>query len=238
MPPKPTPKPIPFSNDDNTADDHTPTPDPRDIQTLNILSGHKIGAKTSRCLSLLSPPDAGTANDNGKDNSKDNGKGKGTDRTLGVMALCARAPVASKAITIAEIVKRRMGAQGLAVFQYTRVESMLKKKRPRPSHGKGGRSNKKKGVAVEVPTATQMDVDGGGEQGKEKEEQDDEDEEEEEEDPFEPMPDGDERPSSTVRATPVVTIFLSRSQLPSYARLYGYVSPLSPFPAFPGEVDC
>ena len=217
MPPKPKPKLIPSNgdddgDDDSTADDHTPTPDPRDIQTLNILSGHKIGAKTSRCLSLLSPPDASTAND--KD--KDNGKG-----TVGVMALRARAPVVSKAITIAEIVKRRMGAQGHAVFQYTRLEGVLEKKQQRPSHGKDERPDKKKRAVAEGPTATRMDVDGVAdavEEG-EKEEQ----EEEEEEDPFEPMP-NDGRPDSTVRATPVVTIFLSRSRLPSYARLYGYVS--------------
>lgn len=227
MPPKPKPKPIRPNgddgddDDDSTADDHTPTPDPRDIQTLNILSGHKISAKTSRCLSLLSPPDASTANDKDKEKGKDNGKG--TEWMMGVMALRARAPVVSKAITIAEIVKRRMGAQGHAVFQYTRLEGVLEKKQQRPSHGKDGRPDKKKRAVAEGPTATQMDVE--GEQGREREEQEQEqeEEEEEEEDPFEPMP-NDGRPGSTVRATPVVTIFLSRSRLPSYARLYGYVS--------------
>ncbi|KAI5778245.1 hypothetical protein EDC01DRAFT_622948 [Geopyxis carbonaria] len=75
--------------------------DVRDIPTINIISSHKISAKVTRCLHALYPSSA----------------------SVSVIALRCQSAVASKAITIAEIVKRRMVEHGDCWFQYTKLHS-------------------------------------------------------------------------------------------------------------------
>jgi len=142
-------------------------PDPRDLQCVNIISSHKIGAKTTRCLSILFP--SGTA--------------AIPATTTNAVCIRAKAPVAGKAITIAEIVKRRIGERQEKWFQYTVLST-----------------------ETETTQKKVAEVEGGGD----------------EEDPFVPMP--EKRKKST--KTAVINIYISRTPLESYRKLYGYVMPL------------
>lgn len=81
---------------------------PATIETINIIAAHSIGAKTLRCLAALTAPEPRA------------------------IALRARAPVASKAITIAEIAKRRVAEQGGRWFQYNVLASRDEPAKRRP----------------------------------------------------------------------------------------------------------
>lgn len=142
-------------------------PTPTDITTLNIISSHKISAKTTRCLSILTS------------------EGEGRK----IVALRAKSSVASKAITIAEITRRELQKNGNDWYQYIQLESIVEERREKP-----GKQRKAEGDAEEKVE----DV-----------------EDEEEEDPFQPVED------KKVRATPVMTIYISREALPTYAKKFG-----------------
>jgi len=160
----------------------TDDPDPRDIVTLNIISSHKISSKTKRCISLLYT----------------------TDITAGspqVIGLRAKSAVASKAITIAEIVKRQIGAQGDKWYQYTQLSSVLDGANPaQAKHRKRRRKYENNAENLE-----------SGEGGNDDDDDDD---------PFVKMEEG--RPKKVI-AIPVLTIYISRTQLPTFAKLYGYI---------------
>jgi hypothetical protein len=141
-------------------------PTPTDITTLNIISSHKISAKTTRCLSILTS--------------------EGESRKI--VALSAKSSVASKAITIAEITRRELQKNGNDWYQYIQLESIVEEKKEKP-----GKQRKE--------TATEEKVEDV--------------EDEEEEDPFQPVED------KKVRATPVMTIYISREALPTYAKKFG-----------------
>jgi len=166
--------------------------DPSSIPTLSIISSHSISKKTTRCLATLFPPQPPT-----------------TPSALAV-ALVAKSTVASKAITIAEIVKRRINTQGEAWFQYTKLEGiMVELKAPGKSKKEGkGKNKDQKGSQVEkteengTRTGQGEDID--------------------EEDPFEVLK---EKAPQKKRKMPLLTIYISRSPIPELAKLYGLDSP-------------
>jgi hypothetical protein len=89
--------------------------------------------------------------------------------------------VAGKAITIAEIVKRRMEERQEKWFQYTALSTEeIVKKQKKPSDGAGKEAD--------------------------------------EEDPFVPL---SEKKSRAKRKVTIISIYISRSPLPSYKELYG-----------------
>jgi hypothetical protein len=116
------------------------------------------------------------------------------------VALVAKSPVASKAITISEIVKRRIGEQGGGWFQYTKlVGVMVDVKRNVKRNRRGGKAKNRQ----------RKRVDDGGEGGGE---------EEGEEDPFRAL---EEKVPVKQERIPLSTIYISRCPIPELARLYG-----------------
>jgi len=126
------------------------------------------------------------------------------------VALVAKSTVASKAITIAEIVKRRISTQGEAWFQYTKLEGiMVELKAPKKSKKEGkGKNKDQKGSQTEKI----------GEKGARTGQEEDIDEE----DPFGVLK---EKTPQKKRKMPLLTIYISRSPIPELAKLYGSDSP-------------
>ncbi|RPA91268.1 hypothetical protein L873DRAFT_1819753 [Choiromyces venosus 120613-1] len=159
--------------------------DPSSIPTVSIISSYSISKKTTRCLATLFPIQPTT-----------------TIPPVLAVAIVAKSIVSSKAITIAEIVKRRMSTQGEAWFQYTKLESvMVELKAPKKSKKEGkGKNKDQKGSQVEK----------GAQMGEE--------EDIDEEDPFEVLK---EKTPQKKRKMPLLTIYISRSPIPELAKLYG-----------------
>ncbi|KAI9776440.1 MAG: hypothetical protein M1839_009551 [Geoglossum umbratile] len=186
-----------------------------DAVSLSIISSSPIRKKVSKILSHISSP---------------------TAKKLPLVILTAKAAVASKAISIAEISKREIANGGGVWFQYSGVEGVLSEwvSKGRGNKAEGEKAETKSGdtgdgegaIELEVPVsnvteATEEGIDGG--------------EEEEEEEAFENMrglPTASqpmqEHPSviehelrKKVRAVPVLTIYLSRSQIGELKKEYG-----------------
>ncbi|KAG0136546.1 hypothetical protein HOY82DRAFT_576531 [Tuber indicum] len=169
--------------------------DPSSIPTLSIISSHSISKKTTRCLATLFPIQPPT-----------------TPSVLAV-AIVAKSTVSSKAITIAEIVKRRISTQGEAWFQYTKLEgTMVELKAPKKRKKEGkGKNKDQRGSQVEKAGEKGAQI-GGGEGT-------------DEEDPFEPLK---EKTPQKKRKMPLLTIYISRSPIPELAKLYGEQSGSGP----------
>ncbi|KAH0544686.1 hypothetical protein FGG08_001191 [Glutinoglossum americanum] len=187
-----------------------------DVIALSVISSSSIQKKVSRILSHLSPPPIG--------------------RKPPLVVLTAKAGVASKAITIAEISKREIGKDNGVWFQYSGVEGVLGEWTPRERGTRGGGEKRygdpgdgEKAIILEdhntgVAEAEQEDI------GRRR----DIEEHDEEEEAFEAMPGPpatnqiQERPSivgeeprKKVRAVPVLTIYLSRTQIVELKKEYG-----------------
>ena len=92
-------------------------------RTFAVNSSHSISGRVTRCLVILYPV----------------GKNR-----LPAIALVAKSPDACKAITITEILKRRIGQQGERWFQYTKLEGvMVNAKSPQKPNKKGGKPKNK-----------------------------------------------------------------------------------------------
>ncbi|CUS13446.1 unnamed protein product [Tuber aestivum] len=161
---------------------------PSSIPTISIISSHSISKKTTRCLATLFPSQPPATS------------------SVPAVAIVAKSAVASKAITIAEIVKRRISTQGEAWFQYTKLEGvMVELRAPRKSRREGkGKNGDQKGRRVGETRGEGAQV--GGE--------DDIDED----DPFEVLK---EKTLQKKRKMPLLTIYISRSSIPELAKLYG-----------------
>jgi hypothetical protein len=153
--------------------------------------------------------------------------------------LTAKAGVASKAITVAEISKREIGKDGGVWFQYSGVEGVLDEWAPKEHRTKGGRE-KKDGDTGDVKKATVSegpaeDVAEAAQEKVDRRKDVERDAEDDEEEAFETMRDphihnqeAQERPSiikdelsKKVRAVPVLTIYLSRTQIGELGKEYG-----------------
>ncbi|KAF8533251.1 hypothetical protein BDD12DRAFT_503926 [Trichophaea hybrida] len=129
------------------------------------------------------------------------------DAPIHVVGLHAKSSVAAKAITIAEIVKRHICEQGDKWYQYTQLSHFFEE----PISSKRMRSRKRR---REYPRAKQDDNWPPLESGEEKDGND------EESDPFEKLEDDDLK---NTRATPVLTIYISRTRLLTFAKFYWYI---------------
>lgn len=155
------------------------------VTTMSIVSSSHIQQKVTRALEILSEyPTIAPA------------KPK-------VVMLHAKAPVASKLITIAEIVKREIAKDGGKWYQYNRLGQVMEEKK-REEHV--GKRKKKVGGADEE----MADHEDGGE-GQESEE-----EFETMKTPFERAIEGKPK----VGAVPVMTIYLSRVRVDSLKKDY------------------
>jgi len=122
----------------------------------------------------------------------------------------AKAGVASKMISIAEIAKREIGKEGGKWFQYNCVEGVMEELKEKPKKGK---ESKEKGK------------DGGGEKGVlDAEKEGDDGESEEESTAFETMKTPFERANeekAKVRVVPIMSLYLSRVRIDGLRKAYG-----------------
>ncbi|PMD27446.1 hypothetical protein NA56DRAFT_590873 [Hyaloscypha hepaticicola] len=152
------------------------------ITTMSIISSSHIQQKVTRALDILSeypavPP----------------AKPK-------VVMLYSKAAVASKMITIAEIVKREIAKAGGKWYQYNKLNKVVEEKVE-----KAGSAKKEKSTSGNVPMAENGD-DGSGKESEE--------EFETMKTPFERAIEGKPK----IRAIPVMTIYLSRVRIDSLRR--------------------
>jgi hypothetical protein len=152
------------------------------ITTMSIISSSHIQQKVTRALDILSeypavPP----------------AKPK-------VVMLYSKAAVASKMITIAEIVKREIAKAGGKWYQYNKLNKVVEEKVE-----KAGSAKKEKSTSGDVPMAENGD-DGAGKESEE--------EFETMKTPFERAIEGKPK----IRAIPVMTIYLSRVRIDSLRR--------------------
>lgn len=166
------------------ATTHAAAPTTRDIPTFSIISAHVINKKITQCLNILYPVPTTTSI------SPD-------PALLPSVALSAKSFVASKAITIAEIMKRRISEKGDQWYQYTVLSSTTEEKKQQPKNKDKKNGEKRKG----------KEALGEGEG--------------DEEDPYQTM---EEKLPSKKRKVPLLTIYISRSPLPELKRLYGLVA--------------
>ncbi|KAI9867150.1 MAG: hypothetical protein M1813_009428 [Trichoglossum hirsutum] len=189
-----------------------------DVISFSVMSSSSIQKKVTTVLSHLSS--------------------QSTAKRPLLAVLTAKAGVASKAITIAEISKREIEKDGGKWFQYSGVEGVLgewtPKDRGTKSKGEeiggnvedGTKTTVSENPAEEVAKVTQESVDRRN---------DVEEDEEEEEGVFETMRDPPANDQGTqegpsiaeyelrrkVRAVPVLTIFLSRTRVGELKKQYG-----------------
>ena len=189
------------------SEDTPPPPDPRDIPTLNIIASHRIASKVTRCLSLLYPAPA-------KDITTDVPPKQHT--AAPIIGLRTKSAVASKAITIAEIAKRRILEQGGHWYQYNQLSTAVEAVRPKQPKPKGKKTGE----------ITRDDKDKGEQGGNDDDDDDDDDDDKDdkddkdgEEDPFEVMP---EKEPKRLRTITYLTIYISRARIPAFEKLYGY----------------
>jgi len=178
--------------------DTSPPPDPRDIPTLNIIASHRIASKVTRCLSLLYPAPA-------KDIPTDAPPKQYT--AAPIVGLRTKSAVASKAITIAEIAKRRISEQGGRWYQYNQLSTTVEAVRPKQPKPKGRKTGE----------TTRDDKDKGEQDGNDNND-DDDDDDDDDEDPFEVVP---EKEPKRLRTITYLTIYISRARIPAFEKLYG-----------------
>jgi hypothetical protein len=162
---------------------------------MHIISASHIQKKVTRALEILSvyptPP-----------NEKPR-----------IVKLHAKAGVASKMISVAEIAKREIAREGGKWFQYNKVESVMVEQKEKVKNGKG---NGKEGAGSKEE---------GREKGKEKNgKAEDGEESEEDSTTFETMKTPWERANEgkpKMRAVPVMTVFLSRVRIEGLRKVYG-----------------
>jgi len=183
-------RPAPTTSHDSSASNLTDTPqilteleNTHDVTIINIISSSQIQQKVTRALELLSeyptPPQT---------------KPK-------VVMLHAKAPIASKLITIAEITKREIVKGGGKWFQYNKLGQIVEEKKPREEKGK------EKVAGRDVSMAENGDEEGLNES---------EEEFETMKTPFERAIEGKPK----VRAAPVMTVYLSRERIDSLRKKY------------------
>lgn len=170
-----------------------------EVTTMSILSSAHIEQKVTRVLDILStfPP---LPNERPR-----------------VVMLHAKAPVAAKMISIAEIAKRELTKEGAKWFQYNKVEQMMVQQTKANPKMAAAPSKTEEAAAAEGKAASDAE--------------DKEDEEEEEAAAFETMKTPFERENEgkpKMKAVPVMSLYLSRVRVDSLRKRYGYVSPLPP----------
>lgn len=165
---------------------------------IQIFSASSINAKVTRCLEAL-----GFEKDGQLVSTARNAE-ISTDGKPQVVAIEARAPVSGKAVSIAEIVKRRIEEHGSTWFQYTALSSVFVEKKERKrkrGHGpEDGQGRKKSKTDEDVSDEDNDKEETGGTEA-------------EEDDPYRPLP--------TKEEVPVITIYLSRSEIKELAEELG-----------------
>lgn len=172
------------------------------IPRIFIITAHSIQKKTSQCLQLLYP-----------DVSKPSTESTSPATPLPVIALVAKSVAASKAITVVEIIKRRMVEQGDHWHQYSALSSVTVEmaQQEGPSKNKRGKRPRE-----DEKTLGRNDTQDKGKRLKEVKERVGQ-EKDEENDPFEPM---EEKAQPIRKKVPLLTIYISKSPLLEFARLY------------------
>lgn len=154
----------------------------------------------------------------------------------GVVVLHSKASVASKMVSVVEIVKREVEKQGGRLYQYSRVDGRLeelkeKKKKEQPQGLSSGEGRTlAEGKAGQVTEAEEEPKSAENDGIVAKDTQEEGEGEEEEEEAFETMIEKggkekagvqDGKPRKRVRAIPVMTIYLSRVTVSELKQLYG-----------------
>lgn len=133
-----------------------------------------------------------------------------TGQKPAIVALVAKAVAANKLVSVVEVAKRALGEQGARWWQYSgvqgRMEEMRVEGKEKEGRRLGGKANAK-GDEVDGEGMEDVRMEEGGE-----------DVDEEEEQAFETMV---EKERKKVRTVPVLTIYLSRVQVPELKGRYG-----------------
>ncbi|CZS95994.1 uncharacterized protein RAG0_05479 [Rhynchosporium agropyri] len=179
------------------------------VTTMSIISSSNIGKKVCRILDILSLSQ--TTDQNGGTEKGKAKEGRGMGKGKNVLMLYAKAPVACKLISVAEIAKRQIAKEGGKWFEYCCVGEVVtpitKPEKEKPKE--------KKKVDVE-------DRDQEGGKNREGSEEDEEDEAEAFEvmkTPFERALESEGR--QKIRALPVMSLYLSRGRISSLRTVYG-----------------
>lgn len=165
-----------------------------DITSMSIISSSHIQQKVARVLEILSTYPSPAG------------------EKPRVVMMHAKAPCAAKMISIAEIGKREVAKEGGKWFQYNRVEGVMVEL-------KDGLKEEEKGKGKESGNKDKVE-------GKRKDDEVGEAETEEESTAFETMKTPFERANEgkpTMRAVPVMILFLSRVRIDSLRKAYGSV---------------
>ncbi|KAK0108329.1 hypothetical protein ONS95_003144 [Cadophora gregata] len=166
------------------------------VTTMSIISSSNINKKVSRILELLSEKPSG-------------GEGK----KHAVVMLYAKAPVVSKVVSVAEIVKREIAREGGKWFSYCVVQEVM-----------GERKERAKEKVIRTDKATRAS--GKEELAENSNEDEGQEGEEDEEEAFEVMKTPFERALEVegkpkVRAMPVLSLYLSRIRIETLRMKYG-----------------
>lgn len=174
--------------------------DTHTVTTMSIISSSNINKKVSRILEVLSSSTSTATKPGGDEKGgKDGGK-------QDVVMLYAKAPVVSKLVSIAEIVKREIAKEGGKWYSYCCVGEVVGKK----DDGRGDR--RKQGNAEENGD---VDMDVNGDEGGESEDE----AFEVMKTPFERALEVEGKPK--VRAMPVMSLYLSRVRIDGLRKVYG-----------------
>ncbi|KAH7350845.1 hypothetical protein BKA65DRAFT_245923 [Rhexocercosporidium sp. MPI-PUGE-AT-0058] len=166
------------------------------VTTMSIISSSHITKKVSRILEVLSSSKS----------EQEKGKGKGKEN---VVMMYAKAPVVSKVVSVAEIVKREIGKEGGKWFSYCVVGEVVGERGDvAGGDGKGGRKRNTRGKEDEENL---VEEEGEG--------SDEEEAFEVMKTPFERALESEGKPK--VRAMPVMSLYLSRSRIEGLRMAYG-----------------
>jgi hypothetical protein len=166
------------------------------VTTTSIISSSKIEKKATRLLELLNTYPVT----------------KGEKENL--VALYAKANVASKMISVVEIAKREIAERGGKWFQYNAVGELVEERKLKPQGSEKGGKN---GVG-DASTASEKVGD------PQKEEEDENNEADSGSEAFETMKTPFERAiegKAKIRAVPVMTVYLSRVRIDRLRKAYG-----------------
>lgn len=150
----------------------------------------------------------------------------------GVVVLHAKVEAASKMVGIAELVKREIEKSKGRWWQYSKLEGQILEKKTKPAQRTGGGMTLREWEAQQIEAKEAVNTKGGSNAEPEAKDVSSDESGEEEEAAFETMAPPPTRAEMgilahegrmKVRATPIMTIYLSRVPVPGLKALYGFV---------------
>ncbi|RPB18798.1 hypothetical protein L211DRAFT_766612, partial [Terfezia boudieri ATCC MYA-4762] len=170
----------------------------------NIISSTSIAKKVTQCLEELFPEPPPPSRGRTRTTSTSGPAPKKTKPQI-IITLTAKSVSAPKAITICEILKRRIAERGLYWYQYCALEEVLEEVKPKQEKTPSRllqQSHSARSLKRQVESKPTVD----------------------EEDPFGPLSPPPKRAQDeppVKRVMPVLTIYLSTQRIDDYKELHG-----------------